>query len=127
MVRYREALLHIHPDKFSMSESDTDIAHSTTTQLIEIFQNGNLEMLQAFHAHIFSGQVIESVKQLAFIKSETVHQNTYLEKEIKKLSVEVLRAKTRITYQVLLNYKEPMLFIQEFAQISILFSIVWMF
>ena len=52
---YREAMLHVHPDKFFRNEEQTDIATEVTRQLIEIYKTGTLETLQAYHAHIFMG------------------------------------------------------------------------
>jgi len=52
---YREALLHVHPDKFSMNAVASDIATEVTTRLIEIYQSESLETLRAYHAHIFQG------------------------------------------------------------------------
>jgi hypothetical protein len=110
---YREALLHVHPDKFTMNDVDSDIAHSTTSQLIEIYNSGDLSMLQAFHAHIFSGQVFAELKQTSLIKSETVSPNTFLKKKIENLSATILQAKNRITFQVLETYANPLDFILE--------------
>jgi len=38
---YREALLHVHPDKFFMNERETDIATEVTRRLIEIYKTEN--------------------------------------------------------------------------------------
>ena len=55
---YREAMLFVHPDKFSMNHEKIDLATEVTTKLIQIYQTGNLAELQIFHTHIFSGNAM---------------------------------------------------------------------
>ncbi len=55
---YREAMLFVHPDKFSMHDDKIDLATEVTTKLIEIYQTGDLAELQIFHTHIFSGNAL---------------------------------------------------------------------
>ena len=49
---YREAMLYVHPDKFSMQTDKLDLATEITAQLIDIYRSGELASLQAYHAHI---------------------------------------------------------------------------
>ncbi len=51
---YREAMLHVHPDKFSMNDDKVDLATALTTKLVGIYKNEDLATLQAYHAYLFS-------------------------------------------------------------------------
>lgn len=107
---YREAMLQVHPDKFSMQEDKQDLASEITIQLIDIYTNGSLEALQAFHQHIFSGNALSNEK----INSETPSiQDNYLENEILRIKDLIIKAKQKHTYLVLTEYEDPMSFLNE--------------
>lgn len=108
---YREAMLHVHPDKFSTSagEDQIDLATEMTSKLIDIYKSGTLEALQSFHAHIFSGAALSIDDH----KVKDVLKDDYLEKELERLRRELLIAKARHTYEVLTEYKDPLTFIDE--------------
>lgn len=109
---YREAMLHVHPDKFSMNEDKVDLATEITSKLIEIYKTGSLNELQLFHAHIFSGNAIDET-DLKSKQSSPVSDDIYLLREKEKLEQQLLQAKNRPTYRVLKDYVNPMTFAEE--------------
>lgn len=108
---YREAMLHVHPDKFSTpaGENQVDLATEITSKLIDIYKSGTFEALQSFHAHIFSGAALSIDEH----KVKDVAKDDYLEKELERLRRELLIAKARHTYEVLTEYDDPLIFIDE--------------
>ena len=112
---YREAMLFVHPDKFSMHDEKIDLATEVTTKLIEIYQNGNLAELQIFHTHIFSGNALMHFPE----NSEKISNNkedSYLQNEVEKLEKKLQIAKTKHTYKVLTEYENPLTFIDELKE-----------
>ncbi|HEY9170354.1 MAG TPA: hypothetical protein VIN72_12750 [Lutibacter sp.] len=112
---YREAMLFVHPDKFSMHDEKIDLATEVTTKLIEIYQNGNLNDLQIFHTHIFSGNAMmylpETSKKINHNK-----EDSYLQNELIKLEKQLELAKIKHTYKVLTEYENPLTFIDELKE-----------
>lgn len=109
---YREAMLHVHPDKFSMNEKKIDQATEITSKLIEIYRSGNLEELKLFHTHIFSGNALEETPK-RINQTSSIGDDLYLILEKENLKQKLIQAKNRPTYQVLKNYKNPMSFADE--------------
>ncbi|MEG3657209.1 hypothetical protein V5097_07335 [Arenibacter palladensis] len=108
---YREAMLYVHPDKFSMQTDKLDLATEITTKLIEIYRSGDLTALKAYHAHIFSGNTL-----IAPPKNQDPSKGpelTFLKIELKKLQKELTEAKNKHTYKVLTEYENPMSFLDE--------------
>jgi hypothetical protein len=110
---YREAMLHVHPDKFSMNEEKIDLATEVTSKLIDIYRAGNLQELQIYHAHIFSGNALNQVFDVYPEGTKKIAQDSYLIKEKERLEDLLLRAKNRHTYKVLTEYADPLLFVEE--------------
>lgn len=113
---YREAMLHVHPDKFSMNHEKIDVATEITTKLIEIYQTGNLVELQIFHAHIFSGNALEQFENGDKYKGEILVKDIYLQKELEILIQRIEKAKASHTYKVLTEYENPLTFIKELKE-----------
>ena len=109
---YREALLHIHPDKFSMDESETNIATEVTKRLIEIYKTENLETLQAYHAHIFKGNTGINLDEVAS-KIKVLSKDNYLQQEKERIEKEVRLAKNHQLYKVVTEYEDPLSFMHE--------------
>lgn len=109
---YREAMLHVHPDKFSMIEEKLDLATDITTKLIEIYQTGNLADLQSFHTHIFSGNALMQFTETSDRNANT-KEDSYLKNEFEKLKKQLELAKTKHSYKVLTEYENPLTFIDE--------------
>ncbi|MCK0145169.1 hypothetical protein MWU78_05885 [Arenibacter sp. F26102] len=107
---YREAMLHVHPDKFSMQKDKLDLATEITAKLIEIYQSGDLASLKAYHAHIFNGNT--SLQPLGTIQTKGSGLD-YILMELKKVQEELSLAKNRHTYKVLTEYENPMTFLDE--------------
>lgn len=109
---YREAMLHVHPDKFSMQADKLDLATTITTKLIAIYSTGDLETLRAFHAHIFLGNDLLT-HQVTTQKDILLPKNNYLKIEIQKMAKRIEEAKNKQTYKVLVEYEDPMTFLEE--------------
>lgn len=110
---YREAMLFVHPDKFSMNHEKIDLATEVTTKLIKIYQTGNFAELQIFHTHIFSGN---AMMQLPEFSEKASKEDAYLQNELLKLEKQLQVAKTRHTYKVLTEYENPLTFIDELKE-----------
>lgn len=109
---YREAMLQVHPDKFSMNHEKIDLATEITTKLIEIYQTGNLNDLKKFHSHIFIGKTIENDKNQTLEKTALIADN-YLKNKLEKIIKQLEFAKAKHTYKVLTEYQNPLTFINE--------------
>ncbi|MEQ8238501.1 MAG: hypothetical protein RIA69_04770 [Cyclobacteriaceae bacterium] len=111
---YREAMLHVHPDKFSMNDDKIDLATALTTRLVEIYKHEDLATLQAYHAHLFGNielikDAANSVNKIALATSP----DAYLMKEKAELEHQLSLVKNRHTYFVLTTYQDPTAFIDE--------------
>ena len=112
---YREAMLFVHPDKFSMNHEKIDLATEVTTKLIQIYQTGNLAELQIFHTHIFSGNAMMHFPESSE-KNINFKEDAYLQNELEKLEKQLQLAKTKHTYKVLMEYENPLTFIDELKE-----------
>ncbi|MDE1205935.1 hypothetical protein [Tenacibaculum larymnensis] len=110
---YKEAMLYVHPDKFSMQENEQQKATETTTKLIEIYQNGSLEELEAFHAHIFGGNTTICFDKDISLIQKTTNSTSYLVKEVERLEKVLNDLLESYTYKVLTTYENPMSFVAE--------------
>jgi hypothetical protein len=110
---YREAMLHVHPDKFSMEEEKIDLATEVTSKLIEIYNAGNLQELQRYYAHIFSGNALNLQIDVEPMGTKAIPQDLYLKKEKEQLEELLLAAKNKHTYKVLTEYPDPLVFVDE--------------
>lgn len=109
---YREAMLHVHPDKFYLSETETDIATEVTSRLIEIYKTESLETLQAYHVHIFKGKT-NLVLDDAVSKIEVSSKDNYLHLEKERLEKDIDLAKNDHLYKVVTEYENPLVFVEE--------------
>ncbi len=109
---YREAILHVHPDKFSMNENETDIATEITTRLIEIYKTGSLETLKAYHTHIFKGNTDINLGEVSSTITISPKDN-YLQQEKERIEKAIRLAKKNQLYKVVTEYKDPMVFMEE--------------
>ncbi len=111
---YREAMLHVHPDKFSMNDDKVDLATVLTTRLVEIYQYEDLATLRAYHTHLFSNaQLLEDSAASYRRVKLTTSPDAYLIKEKEQLEVSIESVKSKYTYHVLTTYKAPSTFINE--------------
>ena len=112
---YREAMLYVHPDRFSMQEDKQDLAHEATTELIQLYQQGDLEALQAYVNHIMSGDLMDN-KEVKYIISKDADPLEYLKRELSQLRTELELAKNKYTYKVWTTYADPNTFIDELRE-----------
>lgn len=110
---YREAMLQVHPDKFSMQEDKMDLASDVTSKLIQIYKEGNLRDLQVYHSHIFSGNALLQDGDIDLSHTVVIQEDLYLKQKKEELEDKLYYAKNRQTYKVLLEYENPMLFADE--------------
>uniref|UniRef100_UPI0040484D31 hypothetical protein n=2 Tax=Roseivirga sp. TaxID=1964215 RepID=UPI0040484D31 len=111
---YREAMLQVHPDKFSLQDDQLELATEVTTKLIEIYKSGDLEQLKLYHGHIFSGNALGIVN--TNIKTDRDSDDLYLKNELIKAEQQLQQAKEKYTYKVLTEYSDPMTFISELKE-----------
>lgn len=108
---YREAMLLVHPDKFSMEGEDNDTATAMTAKLIDIYKHQDLQSLQDYHAYIISGATALPIKALK--NQSPIAKEVYLEKEKEKLHIQLEALKKRRTYRVLQEYSNPIAYAAE--------------
>ncbi|WP_299121899.1 hypothetical protein [uncultured Tenacibaculum sp.] len=109
---YKEAMLYVHPDKFSMNGEEETLATDITTKLIEIYQTGTLEELKEYHSYIFSGNLGVKIPE-GFIPKSDTNSNNYLKNELVRLKKELEKLLNSYTNKVLNEYDKPMLFVDE--------------
>lgn len=109
---YREAMLHVHPDTFSMQPEQTELATEVTAKLIQVYNEGDLKALQAYHAHIFSDA---SLTQLTANASVAIHASgtSHIISEINALKIQLDALKNSFLYKVLTEYENPYTFVDE--------------
>lgn len=112
---YREAMLHVHPDKFSLNEHDTEIATEITSRLIEIYKTGSLQTLQAYHAHIFNGNTEISLSAAA-AEVQVLATADFLQLEMDRLLAALEKAKNNHLYKVTIEYTNPLTFADELKE-----------
>lgn len=110
---YREAMLHIHPDKFSMNNDKVELATELTTRLIEIYKSENLEALKTYHAHLFANEMINFDRTTVAKIEINASPDAYLIKEKERLVQTIDELRNRHTYHVLSTYKDPHSFVHE--------------
>ncbi|MCV9388782.1 hypothetical protein [Reichenbachiella ulvae] len=109
---YREAMLLIHPDKFSMQDDKQEMAHEATTQLIQLYRQGDLEALQTYVSHILTGELTEGKAPMNLVPKD-VDPLEYLKRELDRLRTELSSLQNKLTYQVWTTYDDPYTFIEE--------------
>lgn len=112
---YREAMLYVHPDKFSMQDDSEDLATEITSKLIEIYQTGSLAELKAYHAHIFNGNINLLIRENKIV-TNTENQYDYLISQIEKLRKQLDELKNSQLYKVLTEYENPLTFLNELKE-----------
>ena len=110
---YREAMLYVHPDKFNMDEAQSELATDVTTQLIDIYKSGDLKALQNYHAHIFSGKTLVQISVPTNVEFGTSDTLGFLKGEKARLQNEIEKLEDKHTYKVLMEYPDPMTFLDE--------------
>ncbi|WP_430409537.1 hypothetical protein [Kordia sp.] len=109
---YREAMFHVHPDKFSINSTEIELATEVTTKLVQVYQEGDLKALKAYHAHIFSNVSLSALTKTTNVQIQANPQ-THLLAEIETISEQLSQLKNKSTYIVLETYENPYVFIDE--------------
>lgn len=110
---YKEAVVHVHPDKFGSEEDDVERANEITAQLNQLYQTGQLEELKELHEHIVSGNAMAYVPFQASSIQDKVSLEVLLKKKIEELKERIDLRKSSHTYEVLKTYENPLTYIDE--------------
>ncbi|MGJ5641986.1 J domain-containing protein [Formosa sp. S-31] len=108
---YREAMLQVHPDKFSLSPNEQDSATELTAQLIHIYKNDTLEALKTFHAQLFSETL--GLPLAATETAASLSKTEALQLTLQQLRKELEALKKAQLYHILSNYENPLHFADE--------------
>jgi hypothetical protein len=111
---YKEAIVHVHPDKFVQADADKNgKATALTVQLISLYEKGALDEMKDFHEYIISGNAMSHVPhEPASIEGPEVMIN-FLERKKQALIKMLGQNKELELYKVLKTYPEPRKFIYE--------------
>lgn len=110
---YREAMLNVHPDKFSLNENQLDLATNVTSNLIEIYKTGSLDDLKFYHSKIMRGVLLGVDNKIV---DNAVDVERYLKKQLLDIEDKLSSIKKKHTYVVLTTYNDPMSFIEELQE-----------
>lgn len=110
---YRETMLLVHPDKFSMDNKDNDTATDMTVKLIDIYKHQDLQALRIFNAYIKSDSTYATPTHAVLKKQNPIAKEVYLEREKEQLLARISELKNKHTYTVLQEYANPLSFIDE--------------
>jgi len=111
---YKEAIVHVHPDKFANDDARiNEQANTLTVQLNAIYQGGDLQELKDFHEHILSGNAMAHIPYQPSTIVDPEALGTYLRKKRDELAQQLETLKQMHLYTVLKTYAEPLVFIDE--------------
>lgn len=111
---YKEAIVKVHPDKFVNEDCDkASIATDITSQLNDLYQSGDLELLRDFHEHILSGNAMSYVPFAGKPVANTLLLREYLYQKKQELEVRLSSIRQSRLYEVLTTYQIPEVFIDE--------------
>ena len=110
---YREAMLLVHPDKFSMNADKVDLATALTTRLIEIYKHEDLATLVAYHAHLFHHTHLSEEPKMVADKGSKTAPDAYLQMQLAQLKKQLAAMMSRYSYHVLTTYEHPATFVDE--------------
>lgn len=104
---YKEAIIHVHPDKFaSEDEEKTAKATALTLQLNAIYKSGDLEELNSFHEHIISGNAMSHVSFQPQTITNSKSMVTFLQKKKNDLILTLAQIKDSQRYEVFKTYDQ---------------------
>jgi hypothetical protein len=113
---YREAVMHVHPDKFvNHTDEIGKRSQNLTIELIDIYQSGDLEALKTIYHHIMSGNAMLNDQNDKKIVPDPQAMRDYLIKKRDDLTAALNETKTSRIYEVLSTYDDPRKFIDELA------------
>lgn len=113
---YREAMLQVHPDKFSNDTSEMHLrSQELTIQLIDIYQSGNLDLLRHFHSYIMSGNAIIANSREKNLIEDQQATYKYLLKEKENLLKTLQKTKESWIYEILATNMDPAQFMDDLS------------
>lgn len=113
---YKEAIRHVHPDKFVNEDADkNERATALTVQLNDMYESGDLDELKGFYEHIISGNAMSHVAFKPGTAANPAAILVFLQKKKQELKLALQEAKSSQFYNVLTTYPQPETFITEVA------------
>lgn len=112
---YKEAVVHVHPDKLMHSGEQDRIARANaiTAQLNGIYKRGDLEELINFYEAILSGDALaEKGTSPEVLVDPRLRQQSLRKKKVALLA-QLEQLRRSYTYTVLITYENPLHFIDE--------------
>ncbi|KEO75752.1 J domain-containing protein [Anditalea andensis] len=111
---YKQAIVHVHPDKLLHAATAEHIHRATdlTARLNEIYQSGDLEELLNFYQYV----ILDNAKEDQIIHIPEVNEKirlSHLTKKKKMIEKELAELKSTYTYGILSTYENPLSFIDE--------------
>ena len=101
---YRECMLLVHPDNFSMQEEKEELANELTSELIKIYKTGTVKELRNFKSHILAGNTnLVKDKQQGGNSEKFAHLEATLTAKQKELE----QLKSAHLYKVITEYTNP--------------------
>jgi hypothetical protein len=111
---YKEAIVRVHPDKFAGSDEKTaDRATEITTQLISLYQAGELDALRDYHEYILSGNAMAYTPFMPEKTPDPQRMRQFLHKKRDELRQRLHELRTSRLYEVLTTYDDPARFVEE--------------
>lgn len=111
---YKEAIVHVHPDKFVNNDERTgEQATALTVELNAIYERGDLGELKDFHEHIISGNAMSHVPYKPGTAANPEALHVYLTKKRDEFARNLHETRSLHLYSVLTTYPEPLAFIDE--------------
>lgn len=111
---YKEAIVRVHPDKFAGSDEKTaDRATEVTTQLITLYQAGELDALRDYHEYILSGNAMTYTPFMPEKTPDPQRMRLFLRKKRDELRQRLHELRTSRLYEVLTTYDDPDRFVEE--------------
>ncbi|WP_460879037.1 hypothetical protein [Pontibacter rugosus] len=113
---YKEAIRHVHPDKFVNEDADkSQRATALTVQLNDMYESGDLDELKGFYEHIISGNAMSHVAYAPATAVNPAAMMAYLQKKKEALRQNLQDTMSSELYKVLTTYENPQDFIAEVA------------
>lgn len=110
---YRQAMLYVHPDRFSKNQEEELLATEITTQLIQIYKEGSLAELEQIHAEITSQKDLSKITISSAVQVATIIS---LQEQKQRLQEELGQLQKRYTYVVLTSYSNPKEYLTELQE-----------
>ncbi|MBU1820757.1 MAG: hypothetical protein KKG00_04490 [Bacteroidetes bacterium] len=115
---YKEAIVRVHPDKFAGSDEKTaDRATEVTTQLITLYQAGELDALRDYHEYILSGNAMAYTPFMPEKTPDPQSMRLFLQKKRDELRLQLHGLRSSRLYEVLTTYDEPAHFVEELRSV----------